>query len=302
MQKELNDIRFVLTVIFSDDSGDVLTIRFYLTGSELDRGLWNIQTNQVLLTFPMMQEWNSLVKGNHKKKFFDNLEKISGTAGLRTVDQMAGSSGPSACPNTRIAPVKHVHFGLNYFAMFGYEKRERQQWHLIERLADANCQILRILECLVCAKPQAEARSLAARYYLVTAEGDILITSENTQTMAQTITVQPGQNHVPGQLIPLAADNVTVEPISTIQAGTEVYTSSDPSIATVAAVAGGAEGQFTVDRVTGKSGTISVAYTAQNTDGTTITNVGGVGDTFIFLGQATGLAQALTANYGAPTA
>ena len=126
--------------------------------------------------------------------------------------------------------------------------------------------------------------------------------------MAQTITVLGTQNTVPGQLVPVAADNVTVEPISTIQAGSEVYTVVDQAtgttstVATVAAVPGGAEGQFAVTRITGQSGTVLVSYKALAVDGvTSITNVGGTPDTIIFQGNPTGVAAALTATFGTPS-
>ena len=150
--------------------------------------------------------------------------------------------------------------------------------------------------------PHKRAKFLKASYYTVDQSGNIIFNISNSNSMAaQTITVLPGQNTVPGQIVPVAADGVTKEPISTINAGSEVYTSSNPSIATVAAVPGGSEGQFAVTRVAGQSGTVVITYTAVNTAGTTITNAGGVGDTFIFQGQPSGVAAALTASYGNPS-
>lgn len=111
------------------------------------------------------------------------------------------------------------------------------------------------------------------------------------------ITILSTQNSIPGQLVPLAADGVTVEPISTITAGSEAYTSSDQTVATVAAANDVAEGAFVVTRVPGASGTVVINYTATNTDGVTITSL--TGDTFTFLGQPQGLAQSLSATYGA---
>lgn len=114
----------------------------------------------------------------------------------------------------------------------------------------------------------------------------------------QAITVLDGQNNVAGQLVPLAADGVTVEPIDTITAGSEAYTSSDPTVATVAADPSGVEGAFIVSRVTGATGNVTVSYTAKNTAGTTISG----SDNFTFQGPLTGLAQSLSATYSAPTA
>src|SRR5580692_1216531 len=109
---------------------------------------------------------------------------------------------------------------------------------------------------------------------------------KNKLMASQTITVLSTQNTVPGQIVPVAIAGVTVEPITTINAGSELYTVVDQStgttstVATVAPVSGGAEGQFAVVRITGQSG--------------------GVGDTIIFQGQPTGVASALTATYGTP--
>ena len=119
--------------------------------------------------------------------------------------------------------------------------------------------------------------------------------------MAQTITLLAGQNTLPGQIVPVASDNVTVEPISTINAGSEVYTSSDTSIATVAADPSGVEGAFIVSRVPNAVGTIQLTYSATTPDGKTVTNVGGTPDTIIFQGQPTDVASALTATYGTPS-
>lgn len=113
----------------------------------------------------------------------------------------------------------------------------------------------------------------------------------------QSVTVLDGQNKVPGQLIPLAADGVTQEPIETINAGSEVYTSSDTTVATVAADPS-AEGAFVVTRVPGATGNVTISYTAVNTAGTIISG----SDNFTFQGPLTGLAQSLSAQYGAPTA
>jgi hypothetical protein len=182
--------------------------------------------------------------------------------------------------------------------LFGPSSSEKEDIKIIDRL-------LGIVENLTSSgkkSPESVAKSLKASYYTVDKSGNIIFNISNTNSMAaQTITVLPNQNTVPGQIVPVAADGVTVEPISAINAGSEVYTSSNPAIATVAAVPGGSEGQFAVTRVSGQSGTVVVTYTAVNTAGTTITNAGGVGDTFIFQGQPTGVAAALTATYGSPS-
>ena len=113
--------------------------------------------------------------------------------------------------------------------------------------------------------------------------------------MALNTTVAANQNTVVAQLVPVAADGVTPEAITTINPGSEVYTSSDPTIATVAATPGGTEGQYTISRVTGASGTVSITYTAVRTsDGATITNFNNQPDVYIFLGQTTDQPTALT--------
>lgn len=189
-------------------------------------------------------------------------------------------------------------------SLFGESKKEKEELEIIEALVEQNTLALKIIDKLTIPLNAPNAAALKAIYSIATKTGDIQIFNSNkiNSIMAQTITVLPGQNTVPGQLVPVASDNTTVEPISTITAGSEVYTSSDPTIATVAAVTGGTEGQFAVTRVAGKSGTITVSYTALAIDGTTtITNVGGTPDTFIFRGQPTGVAAALTATYGTPS-
>lgn len=145
-----------------------------------------------------------------------------------------------------------------------------------------------------------KSKSLTAIYAVVTDSSDIqlIFSNKKNNEMPQTITVLDGQNNVPGQLVPLAADGVTTEPISTINAGSEVYTSSDSTIATVAPVASGPEGSFLVTRVPGAVGNVTISYTAVNTAGVTISG----SDNFIFQGPTTGVAASLTANYGTPTA
>ena len=183
--------------------------------------------------------------------------------------------------------------------MFHTEKREKI---LFEIIADLLRQIDRLIFCRCHA--HGRARSLGAIYYTVSDSGDIIINDLNKHKMAkkkalallQTITVLFGQNTVPGQLVPLADDGVTVEPIDTIQTRTEVYTSSDPSVATVAADTSGVEGAFVVQRVSGAAGPVTISYKATNAQGVTIQGQ----DNFIFLGAPTGIAASLTATYGQP--
>lgn len=185
-------------------------------------------------------------------------------------------------------------FGRKLFARLRHEFEElKEDYEIVETWTR---------ERILHHKHHHGPKTLRAIYETVDASGNIVFDNLNNNSMAaQTITVLPNQNTVPGQLVPVAADGVTVEPISTINAGSEVYTSSNPAVATVAAVTGGTEGQFAVTRVAGQSGTVVITYAAVNTAGTTITNAGGVGDTFIFQGQPTGVAAALTATFGTPS-
>lgn len=137
------------------------------------------------------------------------------------------------------------------------------------------------------------AKSLRANYPTI-AKNQV---SKTSDFMAQTITVLGTQNSLPGQLTPIAADGVTVEPITTIQPGTEVYTPTPTGIATVTPVAG-TEGAYTVDRISGQSGTVALMYTALNTAGVTITNTDGVPDSIIFLPSPTGVAASLASTFG----
>ncbi len=154
----------------------------------------------------------------------------------------------------------------------------------VDRLIGIVAKLLRITHC-----PRAASLSST----LVTEGSGIFIVRTKNNFMAQTITVLAGQNTVTQQLTPIGADGVTVEPITTINAGSEIYTVTPTGIATATALIGGAEGLYTVNRVAGQAGTVVVTYTAVNTAGTLITNTNGVGDTYIFQGPLTGLAASL---------
>ena len=108
-----------------------------------------------------------------------------------------------------------------------------------------------------------------------------------------TITVPGGNSSVAGQLVPIGTDGSQL-PITSIQAGSEAYTTSDPTIATVVPI-DGQEGGFTVTRVPNASGAVTVSYTANNTEGTSISG----SDSFVFEAPVI-LAASLTATYGTP--
>jgi hypothetical protein len=164
-------------------------------------------------------------------------------------------------------------------------------------IALANLELAGIIDRLL--RPEHNrSRKLGAYYYVVTETKDIQLL--NDYTMPQNIDVLDGQNTVPGQMVALAADGVTREPIGTLKPGSELFIVSDSTIATAALVAGGQEGQFAVTRVAGAKGSVTVVYTAVTTDGRTITNVDGIGDTFNFQGAQTNEAAELTADYGTP--
>lgn len=183
--------------------------------------------------------------------------------------------------------------------LWGESKTEKEAFEIIDRLLHNESTLLHIVERLLPKEPPSpKSWYLKSIYHVVTPSGDINFVNNKKSNMPQTITVLDGQNNVPGQLVPLAADGVTIEPISTINAGSEVYTSSDTTIATAAADPSGVEGAFIVTRVPGAAGNVSVSYTAVNTAGTTISG----SDNFVFQGPATGIASSLTATYGQPTA
>jgi hypothetical protein len=164
---------------------------------------------------------------------------------------------------------------------------------VIEQLVEVVDRLTRTIDRLLSHPPTPLATSLRANYPTIAKNQ----TAKTIDFMAQTITILGTQNTVPGQLTPIAADGVTVEPITTIQPGSEVYTLSPTGIATVAPVTG-TEGAFTVTRVSGQSGTVTLMYTAVNTAGTTITNTNGTPDTFVFQGAQTLVASSLAATYG----
>jgi|SRR6187402_154657 len=182
-------------------------------------------------------------------------------------------------------------------SLFGLSHLEKQEFELIEKLVGIVDRLT--FQELERERRKPKAHHLKAVYAIVTDSADIQLVYLNKTkiNMPQTITVLDGQNTVPGQLVPLAADNVTVEPISTINAGSELYTSSDTTIATVAADPSGVEGAFIVSRVPGANGNATISYTATTPQGTTISG----SDNFVFQGPSTGVATSLTATYGTPS-
>jgi hypothetical protein len=69
-----------LTQLLLADDGEVIELRFYVTDQLLSRGLWNIDTNEILLTPPMFAEWEALRKQSPRlqKLFLAQLLQISG--------------------------------------------------------------------------------------------------------------------------------------------------------------------------------------------------------------------------------
>jgi hypothetical protein len=183
--------------------------------------------------------------------------------------------------------------------MFGEDERKRLE-HIISKQND-------IIELLASKLPSLfNATKLSASYYTTDDEGNIIIHPSISQM--QNISVGAGLNNLPGQLQPLAADNTPLD-ISSIKAGSEVYavvdqaTGLQSTIATVAPTPGGAEGQFTVSRIPGKSGVVLLTYAALAADGVTkITNVGGQPDVITFAASTAPSATQLSATFGQPTA
>lgn len=176
-------------------------------------------------------------------------------------------------------------------------KRRRMQHReetLVEKLIDTVDRLISIVINLLKRPCAPMAVSLSSKPITKRHHGNIFYHISNSITMAQTVTVLDGQNTVTQQLTPIAIDGVTVEPISTIQPVSEIYTVTPTGIATAAAVPGGAEGLYTVNRVPGQTGQVVVTYTAVNSAGTLITNTGGIGDTYIFQGPTTGVAASLS--------
>jgi hypothetical protein len=198
-------------------------------------------------------------------------------------------------------------------SIFGESKQEKEEFNIIERL-------LSIIENLTRpAHKPPKATALKANYITVDKSGNLIFNNSTTNSMAaQNVTVSSSQNSVPGQIVPVAADLVTVLPISSIQPGSETYsvvdqaTGATSTIATATAVPGGSEGQYTVNRISGQGGVVLVSYNALAADGVTkLTNApatpGGapVPDVITFQGTGTGtgstVAAALTATYGTPS-
>lgn len=69
----------VSTYFIREPGGIIVEIRFYTTTQKLNRGLWNIHTNEILLTEVMYEEWRTIRSKSEssQKCFFDKLEKIS---------------------------------------------------------------------------------------------------------------------------------------------------------------------------------------------------------------------------------
>lgn len=177
-------------------------------------------------------------------------------------------------------------------SLFGDSKVEKE----LARTVELQAETIRNLT------NKSDPTSLRATYIGLDSKNNFVFYNLKSNKMAQTIVVPFGKNTVAGQIVPEKKDGVTTEPITSINPGSEVYTSSDPTIATAAAVTGGAEGQFTVTRVSGATGSVTVLYTAvRAVDGATITNLGGVGDTFQFQGEPDGTPDALTATYSSPS-
>src|SRR6202021_3190413 len=105
--------------------------------------------------------------------------------------------------------------------MFGESKEEKEEFHIINRLLGIVAN--RTHQNHHGHRPP-HSTALKANYLTVDKSGNIIFHNSNNNLMAQTITVLGTQNTVPGQLVPVAADNVTVEPISTIQASRRRHT------------------------------------------------------------------------------
>lgn len=107
-----------------------------------------------------------------------------------------------------------------------------------------------------------------------------------------TITIPADKTNVSGQLVPLDSGG-TPQPITSIQPGTEVYTSSDTGVITVAGTT--PEGAFVVTRAGNNGGSATLSYTAKNLHGDDISG----SDSFV-VEAVVPLATSLTATYSEP--
>src|SRR5580658_3020734 len=97
--------------------------------------------------------------------------------------------------------------------LFGQNHEEKMELEIIKLQALAIERLTRQKEPLV-------ATALRANYITIDTSGNIIFNTSTTNSMAaQNVTVTPTQNTVPGQIVPLAADLVTVLPISSITPG-----------------------------------------------------------------------------------
>lgn len=162
------------------------------------------------------------------------------------------------------------------------EDDDTLEHEIIKTLAKVVERQTKIIEFL--AQPK-KVKSLSAIYFF-----------QNTQINNQmpTITIPGSANSVAGQLVPLDAGGNPL-PITSIDAVSAAYTSSDNSIATVSNSAGGA---FTVTRNGSAAGNVTVSYTANNADGNPVSG----SDDFVFepVGGTPELAASLTAEYQTP--
>lgn len=68
--------RSTYTII--SEEGDAVDIEFYVTDDPMRQGMWDVMSNQVLLTPAMYNEWRLLIGGTRQaqKKFFDGLQQV----------------------------------------------------------------------------------------------------------------------------------------------------------------------------------------------------------------------------------
>lgn len=117
---------------------------------------------------------------------------------------------------------------------------------------------------------------------------------ENFKILVQmaTINIPQDKNSVNGQLVPTQSGNPL--DLSFIQPDTDSYSSSDTNIANVSKTG---NGTFTVSRVAPEGGTVTISYSANNTQGNQISG----SDTVIFDAVVVPIvADALTATFSEP--
>ncbi len=67
------------TIFLIGDTGDIFTVTIYTDEDfRYERGLWHVDTNKIVLTEKVYQQFDALDTAREQRAFFDDLHKISG--------------------------------------------------------------------------------------------------------------------------------------------------------------------------------------------------------------------------------